>query len=120
MQCTQPLNNASLGPLSPNPKRHLDRLSPFCTAHGRESIYFTIGRPFPLKIATFHGVSEPPCNTWFLGSIQAHNPNGISIGTAVFAQLTAEFPFTMGRSSLSKLPIPMGDLDSGPPSNMIP
>ena len=29
---------------SPNTKRHLDRLSHFCTAHGRELLYFTTDR----------------------------------------------------------------------------
>jgi len=33
---------------------------------------------------------DPPFNTWFLKLTQAHNPNGISIGSAVFAQLTSE------------------------------
>jgi len=31
------------------PKRHIDRFSRFCTAHGR-FLYFTMGRPFPLKL----------------------------------------------------------------------
>jgi len=29
-----------------------------------------------------------PSNTWFLGPIRAHNPSGIPIGSAVFAQMT--------------------------------
>ena len=33
--------------------------------------------------------SEPPSNTWSLGSSQVLNPNGISIGSAVFAGLTS-------------------------------
>jgi len=32
---------------SPQPKRHLDRFSRFCTYDRRVSLYFTIGRPFP-------------------------------------------------------------------------
>jgi len=32
---------------SPNPKRHLDRFSRSCTDHGRMSLYFTTGLPFP-------------------------------------------------------------------------
>ena len=51
---------------SPNPKRHLDRFSRFCTAHGRESLYFIQRPPLPLKFAISHGGSEPPSNTWFL------------------------------------------------------
>jgi len=39
-----------------------------------------------------------PHLTRFLGPIQAHSPNGISIGSAVFAQMTAvSLYFTMGR-----------------------
>jgi len=35
-----------------------------------------------------HGGSGPPSNIWFLQSTRVHNPNGISIGSAVFAGLT--------------------------------
>jgi len=35
--------------------------------------------------------SGSPSNSWFLGSVQAHNPNGITIGSAVFAGLIALF-----------------------------
>jgi len=35
------------------------------------------------------GGSEPPSNTWSLGSTQVLNPNGTSIGSAVFAGLTS-------------------------------
>ena len=38
---------------------------------------------------------EPRLNTSFLGPIRAHNPNGISIGSAVFAQMIAECPYTL-------------------------
>jgi len=45
---------------SPNPKRHLDRFSRFCTAYGSESLYFTTGRPFfPLKLP--HPWVSRPC-----------------------------------------------------------
>jgi len=33
--------------------------------------------------------------TQFLQPIQAHNPNGILIGSAVFAQMTAQCPYTL-------------------------
>jgi len=43
---------------------------------------------------------------------RVHNPNGKSIGSAVFAQLTAESPYTLEWALLSpKLPLPMVDLD---------
>jgi len=50
--------------------------------------------PKLVAIATSLTTSEPPSNTWFLWSIQTHNPNGISIGSAVFAQMTAECTYT--------------------------
>jgi len=34
-----------------HPKWHLDRFSHFCTAHGRESLYFRMAAPSALKIA---------------------------------------------------------------------
>jgi len=48
----------------------------------------------------------------------SHNTNGISIGSAIFAQMTAECPynFTMGHPfPPSKLPLPIGW--SGPQFN---
>jgi len=41
-----------LAHLSPNPKRHLDRFSRFCTAHSRVAILYKLQRaaPFPLNI----------------------------------------------------------------------
>jgi len=45
--------------------------------------------PKLVAMATSLSISELPCNTRFLGSIEAHNPNGISIASAVFAGLTS-------------------------------
>jgi len=59
-----------------------------------KSRYTETGRLFSLKIALSHGRSGPPSLTWFLGPTQVLNPNGISIGSAVFAQLVAEHPYT--------------------------
>jgi len=39
-------------------KRQIDRFSRFSTAHGRKSLCFTIGDPFP-KIAPSHGDLDP-------------------------------------------------------------
>jgi len=63
-------------------------------------------------MATSLSVSWPRSNTWFLRPIGAHSPNGISISSAVFAQMTAECPYTLQCDvpSPSKLPLPMGDL----------
>jgi len=40
---------------SPQSKRHLDLFSCFRTGDRRVSPYFTMGHPFPLKIAPSHG-----------------------------------------------------------------
>jgi len=46
------------------------------------------GRLSP-KIAPSRGGPGPWFNLWFLGPVQAHNPNGITVDSAVFAQMTA-------------------------------
>jgi len=60
----------------------------FCTDNRTVSLYFTMGRPFPLKIAPSQGDLDPS-NTWFLELTRALNPNGTSIGAAIFAGLTS-------------------------------
>ena len=40
--------------------------------------------PLPIR-----GIWTPLSNTWFLVPTRAHNPNGISIGSAIFAGLTS-------------------------------
>ena len=79
---------------SPNPKRHLDRSSRFCTAHGRASLYFTMGRSFPSKLPLPVGDLDPHL-TRFFEPIRANNRNDISIGSVPFAQLNAECPCTL-------------------------
>ena len=52
----------------PCPKRHLDGFNRFCTAHSKDSLYFTTSHPFlPLKIAPLHG------EIWTLGPTRVHN-----------------------------------------------
>ena len=77
---------------SPQPKRHLERFGRFCTDDHRVSQIPILYNGAPLsflKIAPSHGGSGPPSNTWFLGPTRVPNPNGISIGAAVFAGLTS-------------------------------
>jgi len=55
----------------------------------------------------------PPCNTCFIRCIRVHNPNGISTGSAIFAQLIAVSLYHTlqhNRPPLppSKLPLPIG------------
>jgi len=76
-------------------QRHLDWFSRFCTAQGRRYLYFTLGHLFPLKISLVHGEPGPLSNACFLiGLTPLSIPKGISIGSAVFAQLTAESFYT--------------------------
>ena len=72
----------------------------FCTAHGRESLYFTMGRPFPLKIARLHEGFGPPSNTWFLESIKEKS---ILIDSAICAERTmmTDRPTDRPRATLS-------------------
>jgi len=44
--------------------------------------------PFPWGI--WH-----PSNTWFRGPVRAYNPYDSSIGSAIYAQLTVECPYTL-------------------------
>ena len=53
------------------------------------SLYFTIGRPFLLKVAPSHGVSGPVTNTCYPGPTRVLNTNGISIRSSVFVGLTS-------------------------------
>jgi len=67
--------------------------------------------PFPLKIAPLHGGSVPYL-MWFLGSTRRSTPNDILVGSAIFAQLTADSPYTLQWAPyFSKLPIPVGDME---------
>ena len=70
---THILPHASLSPTEAMPQRHLLRFSCFCTAHGRQSLYFTVGLPFPLQNPIHirdldshltHGSLGPPESTY--------------------------------------------------------
>ena len=60
--------------------------NPFAQLTAESRYTLQLAAPFPLKIAHCHGGSEPPSNTWFLGSTPTRvlNSNGISIGSGVF------------------------------------
>jgi len=81
------------------------------TAHGRKSRYTLQWACLSSKIAPFHGVIWTASNKWFLGPIWAHNPNGISLDSAFFAQITPEVPIQGDAAPSSELPLPVGDLD---------
>jgi len=55
-----------------------------------------------------------PSNTCFLGTTRVHNPNGVSIGSAVFAQIAVEVPYSLQWTAPfpSKLPLRMRESES--------
>ena len=73
---------------SPQTKRQINRFGRSCTAHGRKSLYLQWALLAP-KIASSDGGIWTPSNTWFPGPTRLLNPNGMSIGSAVFAGLTS-------------------------------
>jgi len=80
--------HGSLGSPEPQHKRHLDWFNCFCTAHGRASLYFTMGHPLPSKLSLSTGVSGHHLIHGSVDSKRVLNPNGISISCAVLAGLT--------------------------------
>jgi len=87
-QCASHLIHASLGLPKSTSKQHLHRFSRFPQLTVDSPYTLQSAAPFPLKITFSHGGSGSPANTWFLEPTQVHNPNSISIGSAVFAGLT--------------------------------
>jgi len=93
---------------SPQPKRQSDRFSRFCTAHGRKCLYFTMEDPFH-KNCPFSWGSGPHLFHDFLRQTE---PNCITLGSATFAQVTTECPYTLQWAPLSpKIAPSHGDLD---------
>jgi len=101
---------------SPQPKQQIERFSRLCTAYCRKSLLYN-GRPCPPKIAHSHGGFEPPSSRWFPGASRILNPNGISIGLAVFALMTAECPYKLTLEPPLSPRIAPSHGRSGPPSS---
>ena len=100
----------------PQPKQQIDRFSRFCTAQGRKSSPYTLQWALP-KNCPYHGGSGRHLTHDSLGpSEPATRPNGIFIGSAVFAQITAECPYALQWDASFPLKITpfRGDPDSGP------
>ena len=53
------------------------------------------GRPYPPELPLPMGDLDLPCNKWCFRPMRAHNPNGTSIGSGVFAQMTAEWLYCL-------------------------
>jgi len=71
--------------------------------------------PKLVAVATFLSTSEPPSYTWFLGPIWVHNPNSISIGSAIFER--TQSPYTLQWDAPFPLKIAASHGACGPPSN---
>jgi len=69
-------------------------VQPFFTAHGRVSSGMPGHALSPNNWPFTCGIWAP-YNTCFLESTRVHNPNGISIRSAVHAQLMADCPYTL-------------------------
>jgi len=65
------------------------------------SIVFTRWRQCALTWEHIGATWQVPLNLCFLWPTRIHNPNNKSIGSAVFAQLTAESPYTLQWGPLS-------------------
>jgi len=79
----------SLGQSKPTTQMASPSVQPFLHRWCRVSLYFTHGRPSHSKLPLPMRESGPPSSTWFPEPIWVLNPNGISIGSAIFAGLTS-------------------------------
>jgi len=92
---------------SPNPKQHHDQFSRFFAKLTADS-----HAPFAEKLPLPRG-TWTPSHTWFLGPTQIINPKVISISSAIFAQMTAEGPYTLQWAAPSLLKIASSHGGSG-------
>jgi len=98
---------------NPNGKSIGSAVSAHLTAESRYTLEWSTLSP---KIAPSRGGSGPPSNSWFPEPDRVHNPNGISIGSAVFTQVPAECHYTLQWAPLSPKITP-SHWGSGPLSN---
>jgi len=77
----------------------------------RESVIGMSGHALLLKIASSHGGSVPHPISGSLGPPDSASQTA-SIGSAVFAQFTAEYPYTLQQAAPfpQKFPLPMGGI----------
>ena len=100
---------------SPQPKRKIDWFSRFCTDHGRVSLYFTTGRPPPLKLTLPMGDLDPYLTRDSLDPSEPKPKRHLDrLSRFCTDDRRVSLYFTMGLPFPSKLPLPMGDLDPHP------
>jgi len=97
---------------SPQPKRHLDQFSYFCTAHGRMSPSMPEHVLSPKNCPFVWGDLDPHLIYGSYRPTRVKIPNDISIGSAVFAEFTAECPYTLQWAAAphKNCPFSWGDL----------
>jgi len=84
----RPVGSVAVGCSSGAVCRYWELNSLFCCMHrSKEFQCFSVGRTAP-KITPSRGGCRLLWNTWFLGPTHVSTPNGISIDSAVLAQLT--------------------------------
>jgi len=93
------LIHASLGPPESLTQMASQLVQPFLQS-SRQSVIMS-GHALPRQNCCFPWGSVTPSNTWFLGSNRFSIPNGILIGSTVFAWLTTERPYTLQWARLS-------------------
>jgi len=96
-----------------HPKRLFDRFSRCCTAHGRVSVYFTMGRPFSHNCPFARRDLNPRPRDDSLGLYEPTAQTTSRLDQPFLHSSPQSVPiyFTMGRRFPSKLPLSMGDPD---------
>jgi len=105
-----PTQSISTGVYNPNGKSIVSAIFAQLTAECHRANWHHLANM--IEVVHIGATCRIRLNFCFLQPTRVHNPNGKSIGSAVFAQLTAESPYILQWVPLSpKLPLPMGDLD---------
>ena len=81
---------ASFGPLESTTNTANGSVQSFLHSLWQKVPILYKGRPCPPELPLPMGDLDLTCNTWCFRTMRAHNPNGTLIGSAVFAQTTAE------------------------------
>jgi len=84
---------ASFGPLDFTTETANVSVQPFLHSLRHKVPILHNGHPYPPELRFPTGDLDLPCNTWCFGPMRAHDRNGTSIGSGVFAQMTAECPY---------------------------
>jgi len=101
--------SASFGPRESTTQTANRLVQPFLHSSRQKVPILCNGWPLPQDCSFSWGGIWTPSNSWFLVPFWAHNPNSITTGWAVFAQMTTECPYALQRPfPLSKLPLSMG------------